>query len=74
MSFRLVKWVKYLCPIVFLLGLAYTTFYPERKLLGRVPKIRTEDILKPTLSTPFDATHNQAVHEVMLSKCRVSTH
>ena len=69
MTFKLLRYVKYLGPLFFLLGVIYTSLYPERKLLAK-PKGSGPDT---KVTTPFDdsTTTATAQDEVPLAKCRV---
>ena len=73
---RILRLVKYLGPALFLLGLVYTTFYPERKLLAN-SKSRNGVNEK---TTPFENLDRRTTdinsaaieEEYPISKCRVS--
>ena len=68
---KFLRFFKYLGPFLFLVGLAYTSFYPERKLLG-AKKLRNP---AETAATPFDGGSGTTVvsqDDVPLSRCRVS--
>ena len=71
MTFKLLRYVKYLGPVFFLLGVIYTSLYPERKLLAK-PKGPQDS--KVVAATPFDdsTTTATAQEEVPLANCRVS--
>ena len=72
---RIMRLVKYLGPALFLLGLVYTTFYPERKLLANSKSRNGNE-----KTTPFEnlAGHTTDINsaaieeEFPISKCRVS--
>ena len=67
---KFLRLIKYLGPFVFLLGLAYTSLYPERKLLA-ASKVRH---LSETAATPFDSsgtTVASITDDVPLSRCKV---
>lgn len=72
MTFKLLRYVKYLGPVFFLIGVIYTSLYPERKLLAKSEKSPAK-IEK--VATPFDdstTTINNVQDEIPLSNCRVS--
>lgn len=71
MTLKLLRYVKYLGPVFFLLGVIYTSLYPERKLLAK-PKGPQDS--KVVAATPFDdsTTTATAQEEVPLANCRVS--
>ena len=70
MTLKLLRYVKYLGPVFFLLGLIYTSLYPERKLLARSKEVGAK---VEKAATPFDdsTTTANAQEEVPLAKCRV---
>ncbi len=78
MTLKILRYVKYLGPFVFVLGLAYTSFYPEAKLLAKSKGFHRPTQKSPAVqeavstgSTPFDFVSHQPADEVSLSKCRV---
>lgn len=62
-------------PLLFFLGLAYTAFYPEKKLLLKKDGMRRNTITSlSTPTTPFDepdSSSGSSGDEASLSKCRV---
>ena len=85
-TYKVKRILRYLGPVLFIIGLAYTAFYPERKLLqykGKIfldPNISLELQLIKLLSgeeekatTVFDAGLIKTVNEeIPLASCRVS--
>ena len=69
MTLKLLRYVKYLGPIFFLLGVIYTSLYPERKLLVKPKGVQDSKVV-----TPFDdgTTTATTQEEIPLAKCRVS--
>ena len=74
MTLKLLRYVKYLGPIFFLLGVIYTSLYPERKLLVKPKGVQDSKVVK--MVTPFDDGTTTAIaqEEIPLAKCRVSFH
>ena len=72
MTLKLLRYVKYLGPIFFLLGVIYTSLYPERKLLVKPKGVQDSKVVK--MVTPFDdgTTTATVQEEIPLAKCRVS--
>ena len=69
---KIVWLVKYLGPALFLVGLAYTTFYPERKLLANSKSRNGNDKTIPVGNThTTDANSAANDEEIPISKCRV---
>ena len=70
-TWRILRQVKYVGPVLFLLGLAYTTLYPERKLLAASKSKPSHPV---TVTTPFDGNPGSSpsnLDEISLTKCRV---
>ena len=64
-SHRTKRILRYLGPFLFLLGLAYTAFYPERKLLHYSKQ-------EEKATTLFNSESVTVHDEIPLSSCRVS--
>ena len=85
-TYKVKRILRYLGPVLFIIGLAYTAFYPERKLLQYKGKIFLDPNIHYTrtktkfisgeeekATTVFDAGLIKTVNEeIPLASCRVS--